>query len=252
MFGPVQGSASTTAISGRGGPSAATMATGAAGPSATSRCSPPLRSTIRRRQRRLSTPPRPRRHDPTRPASPALDRRPEARRGRRPDEPLRQDRVGITECCASAPRGSDDRLTKGENISSEARRARSFGIAAVQRIERYGIDLYSQLRWYELDTGTRARREEHHGRHLRHEVHLLNASGRTLLSAAFTRTGRRPLISSTTSLALPGCRPQLPGGSRPGRAANWTHHGVRRNAVQTISAFSDPGVSFFTHAISSS
>jgi hypothetical protein len=27
----------------------------------------------------------------------------------------------------------------------------SFGLAAVQRIDRFGIDLYSQLRWYELD-----------------------------------------------------------------------------------------------------
>jgi hypothetical protein len=33
--------------------------------------------------------------------------------------------------------------TKGENISSKGAEGTSFGVAAVQRIERYSIDLYS-------------------------------------------------------------------------------------------------------------
>lgn len=41
--------------------------------------------------------------------------------------------------------------TQGDNISSEGAEGTSYGIAAVQRIERYGIDLYGQLRWYDLD-----------------------------------------------------------------------------------------------------
>lgn len=41
--------------------------------------------------------------------------------------------------------------TKGENISSEGSDGTSFGLAAVQKIDRFGIDLYAQLRWYELD-----------------------------------------------------------------------------------------------------
>ena len=44
--------------------------------------------------------------------------------------------------------------TKGEKISSEGAEGKSYGIAAVQRIEQYGIDLYSQLRWYSLDNAS--------------------------------------------------------------------------------------------------
>jgi predicted porin len=51
------------------------------------------------------------------------------------------------------PTGFGIDYTHGENISSEGADGTSWGIAAVQRIERYGIDLYSQLRWYELDGG---------------------------------------------------------------------------------------------------
>jgi hypothetical protein len=51
------------------------------------------------------------------------------------------------------PTGFGVDYTKGESISSEGADGTSFGIAAVQRIERYGIDLYTQLRWYELDGG---------------------------------------------------------------------------------------------------
>ena len=42
-------------------------------------------------------------------------------------------------------------VRKGEDISSDGAEGTSFGIAAVQKIGRYNIDLYSQLRWYELD-----------------------------------------------------------------------------------------------------
>ena len=58
-----------------------------------------------------------------------------------------------TEFWPVGPTGFGIDYTQGENISSEGAEGTSFGLAAVQRIERYGIDLYSQLRWYELDTG---------------------------------------------------------------------------------------------------
>jgi predicted porin len=56
-----------------------------------------------------------------------------------------------TEFWPLGPTGFGVDYTKGEDISSEGAEGTSYGIAAVQRIERYGIDLYTQLRWYELD-----------------------------------------------------------------------------------------------------
>ncbi len=44
--------------------------------------------------------------------------------------------------------------THGENISADGADGTSYGLAAVQKIDRYGIDLYAQLRWYELDQPT--------------------------------------------------------------------------------------------------
>lgn len=41
--------------------------------------------------------------------------------------------------------------TTGENISVDGADGTSFGLAAVQKIDRFGIDLYAQLRRYELD-----------------------------------------------------------------------------------------------------
>ena len=52
------------------------------------------------------------------------------------------------------PTGFGIDYPKGENIGSDGADGKSYGIAAVQKIERYNIDLYSQLRWYELDAGT--------------------------------------------------------------------------------------------------
>lgn len=49
------------------------------------------------------------------------------------------------------PTGFGVDYTKGDNISSEGVEGTSSGLAAVRKIGRYGIDLYSQLRWYELD-----------------------------------------------------------------------------------------------------
>ncbi len=51
------------------------------------------------------------------------------------------------------PTGFGVDYTHGENISSDGADGKSYGLAAVQRIERYGIDLYGQLRWYEIDDG---------------------------------------------------------------------------------------------------
>jgi len=51
------------------------------------------------------------------------------------------------------PTGFGVDYTHGQNVSSDGADGQSYGVALVQRIERYGIDLYSQLRWYELDDG---------------------------------------------------------------------------------------------------
>ena len=50
-----------------------------------------------------------------------------------------------TEFWPLGPTGFGVDYTKGENISSEGAEGNSYGIAAVQRIEQYGIDLYSQF-----------------------------------------------------------------------------------------------------------
>jgi len=49
------------------------------------------------------------------------------------------------------PTGLGVDYTHGENISGDGFDGTSYGVAAVQRIERYGIDLYTQLRWYDLE-----------------------------------------------------------------------------------------------------
>ena len=56
-----------------------------------------------------------------------------------------------TEFWPLGPTGFGLDYTKGEDISSDGAEGTSFGIAAVQKFGRYNIDLYSQLRWYELD-----------------------------------------------------------------------------------------------------
>jgi predicted porin len=50
------------------------------------------------------------------------------------------------------PTGFGIDYTQGENISGEGDEGTSYGIAAVQRIDRYNIDLYTQARWYSLDS----------------------------------------------------------------------------------------------------
>lgn len=50
------------------------------------------------------------------------------------------------------PTGFGIDYTQGDNISGDGDEGVSYGLAAVQRIEPYGIDLYTQLRWYELDS----------------------------------------------------------------------------------------------------
>jgi hypothetical protein len=59
-----------------------------------------------------------------------------------------------TEFWAIGPTGFGVDYTQGEDISGEGDEGTSWGIAAVQRIDRYGIDLYSQLRSYSLDSAT--------------------------------------------------------------------------------------------------
>ena len=55
---------------------------------------------------------------------------------------------------ALGPTGFGVDYTKGENISAEGDEGISWGIAAVQRIDHYGIDLYTQLRSYDLDSAS--------------------------------------------------------------------------------------------------
>ena len=59
-----------------------------------------------------------------------------------------------TEIWAIGPTGFGIDYTQGKNISGEGDEGTSYGIAAVQRIERYGVDLYTQLRSYSLDSAT--------------------------------------------------------------------------------------------------
>jgi hypothetical protein len=56
-----------------------------------------------------------------------------------------------TEFWALGPTGFGIDYTKGENISDDGSEGTSYGIAALQKIERYDIDLYTQFRWYELE-----------------------------------------------------------------------------------------------------
>jgi predicted porin len=49
------------------------------------------------------------------------------------------------------PTGFGIDYTKGENISGDGSEGTSYGVAALQRVERFGIDFYTQFRWYELD-----------------------------------------------------------------------------------------------------
>ena len=59
-----------------------------------------------------------------------------------------------TEFWALGPTGFGIDYTNGENISGEGDEGTSWGIAAVQRIAPYDIDLYAQLRRYSLDGAT--------------------------------------------------------------------------------------------------
>jgi len=52
------------------------------------------------------------------------------------------------------PTGFGLDYTQGKNISGDGDDGTSFGLAAVQRIDRYHIDLYTQARWYSLDSAT--------------------------------------------------------------------------------------------------
>ncbi len=55
-----------------------------------------------------------------------------------------------TEIWDLGPTGFGIDYTRGENISEDGSEGTSYGIAALQKIERYDIDLYTQFRWYEL------------------------------------------------------------------------------------------------------
>jgi hypothetical protein len=59
-----------------------------------------------------------------------------------------------TELWSLGPTGFGIDYTKGEHVSGDGDEGTSWGIAAVQRIAPYDIDLYAQLRRYSLDGGT--------------------------------------------------------------------------------------------------
>jgi hypothetical protein len=52
------------------------------------------------------------------------------------------------------PTGFGIDYTQGESVSSDGSDGKSYGIAAVQKSDRYNIDLYGQARWYSLDDAT--------------------------------------------------------------------------------------------------
>jgi hypothetical protein len=41
--------------------------------------------------------------------------------------------------------------TYAENVSDDGDQAQSIGLAVIQLIEQYGLELYSQVRWFSLD-----------------------------------------------------------------------------------------------------
>jgi hypothetical protein len=59
-----------------------------------------------------------------------------------------------TELWSLGPTGFGIDYTRGENVSGDGAEGTSWGIAAVQRIAPYDIDLYAQLRRYSLDGAT--------------------------------------------------------------------------------------------------
>jgi hypothetical protein len=50
------------------------------------------------------------------------------------------------------PTGFGADATYSENVSGEGDKGISFGLAAIQLIEDYGIEVYAQFRWFDLDT----------------------------------------------------------------------------------------------------
>ncbi|WP_420347674.1 hypothetical protein [Pelagibius sp.] len=57
-----------------------------------------------------------------------------------------------TEFFGFGPTGFGVDFTHSENVCAECDEGRSAGIAAVQVVEDWGLELYSQLRWFSLDT----------------------------------------------------------------------------------------------------
>ena len=49
------------------------------------------------------------------------------------------------------PTGFGIDYTWTENVSGEGDRGQGVGLAAVQVLQRYGIEFYSQIRWYKVD-----------------------------------------------------------------------------------------------------
>jgi predicted porin len=59
-----------------------------------------------------------------------------------------------TEFWPVGPTGFGIDYTQGEDISGDGDEGTSFGLAAVQRLDPYDIDLYAQARWYSLDSAS--------------------------------------------------------------------------------------------------
>ena len=154
MFGPTRSAyPRARRTSGRPlSPSAATTATGPAGDRRTSRSSPPLASTATTPTASTTPTPALPRSCTTRPDQPDhLGGGQELDGG---DDPTNlYAKLGYdTEFWPIGPTGFGIDYTDGEDIAGEGFDGHSFGLAAVQKIDRYNIDLYAQLRWYDLDS----------------------------------------------------------------------------------------------------
>ena len=60
-----------------------------------------------------------------------------------------------TKLLGMGPTGFGVDYTWTENVSGDGDQGQGVGLAAVQVLERYGIELYTQVRWYKVDRGER-------------------------------------------------------------------------------------------------
>jgi hypothetical protein len=65
-----------------------------------------------------------------------------------------------TKLSSLGPTGFGVDYTWTENVSASGDRGQGVGLAAVQILQRYGIELYSQVRWYSVDRDERPKLDD--------------------------------------------------------------------------------------------